>query len=205
MTAIRCGMEVEPEFKVISYFNTKAFIFRLGSVVSNLSESILRDIEREIKAIEKERSASHETSRTGLQNEPTGISRTSTRSRGKQSGNRAVRHESHVFREWVDAIMDCQEDKNLKSTLTPIVSKLSDMRIVSSELDNMLYEPIKEFMMMTALLLGNIPLIYFLNRDWYHAVMHTTVGKGTLAICIIVLFVSISGVVKLSKSVEYRR
>ncbi|MCT4563544.1 MAG: hypothetical protein N4A68_04420 [Maledivibacter sp.] len=113
--------------------------------------------------------------------------------------------DSDVFREWVDAIMDCQEDKNLKSTLTPIVSKLSDMRIVSSELDNMLYEPIKEFMMMVALLLGNIPLIYFLNRDWYHALMHTPIGKGTLAICIGVLFVSISGVIKLSKPVEYRR
>ncbi|WP_243141156.1 DUF6908 domain-containing protein [Alkaliphilus pronyensis] len=95
MTAIRCGMEVEPEFKVISYFSSKPFIFRLGSVVSNISESILRDIEREIKAIQKERSASHETSRTGLQNESTGLSRTSTRSRGEQSGNRAVRHESH--------------------------------------------------------------------------------------------------------------
>ena len=113
--------------------------------------------------------------------------------------------DSDVFREWVDAIMDCQEDKNLKSTLTPIVSKLSDMRIVSAELDNMLYEPIKEFMMMEALLLGNIPLIYFLNRDWYHTLMHTPVGKGTLAICTIVLVISISGVVKLSRPVEYRR
>ncbi|WP_243141131.1 type II secretion system F family protein [Alkaliphilus pronyensis] len=113
--------------------------------------------------------------------------------------------DSDVFREWVDVLMDCQEDKNLKSTLIPIVSKLSDMRIVSSELDNMLYEPIKEFMMMAALLLGNIPLIYFLNRDWYHTLMHTPVGKGTLAICTIVLVISISGVVKLSRPVEYRR
>lgn len=113
--------------------------------------------------------------------------------------------DSDVFREWVDAIMDCQEDKNLKTTLTPIVSKLSDMRIVSAELDNMLYEPLKEFMMMLALLLGNIPLIYFLNRDWYHTLMHTPVGKGTLAICTVVLFIAISGVVKLSRPVEYRR
>lgn len=113
--------------------------------------------------------------------------------------------DSDVFREWVDAIMDCQEDKNLKSTLTPIVSKLSDMRIVSAELDNMIYEPVKEFMIMVALLLGNIPLIYFLNRDWYYALMHTPIGKGTLAICTIVLFISISGVVKLSRPVEYRR
>ncbi len=113
--------------------------------------------------------------------------------------------DSDVFRQWIDAIIDCQEDKNLKSTLTPIISKLSDMRIVSAELDNMLYEPIKEFMIMAALQIANIPLIYFLNKDWYKSLMHTPIGKGTLAICTVVLFISISGVVRLSKPVEYRR
>ncbi|WDV48236.1 hypothetical protein PV797_11075 [Clostridiaceae bacterium M8S5] len=113
--------------------------------------------------------------------------------------------DSDVFRQWVDAVIDCQEDKNLKSTLTPIVSKLSDMRIVSSELDNMLSEPIKEFMIMVALQIANIPLIYLLNRDWYKSLMHTPVGKGTLVICTVVLFISIAGVVRLSKPVEYKR
>ena len=40
-----------------------------------------------------------------------------------------------VFEEWVDTVMDCQEDHNLKNTLPVIVSKLSDMRIVSVELE----------------------------------------------------------------------
>ncbi len=113
--------------------------------------------------------------------------------------------DSDVFRQWVDAIIDCQEDKNLKSTLTPIVTKLSDMRIVSGELDNMLYEPVKEFMMMASLLIGNIPLIYFLNKEWYKSLMFTPIGKGVLAICTVVLFISIAGVVKHSKPVEYKR
>lgn len=113
--------------------------------------------------------------------------------------------DSDVFRQWVDAVIECQEDKNLKSTLTPIVSKLSDMRIVSAELNNMIYEPLKEFMIMAVLLIANIPLIYFLNRNWYKSLMFTPVGKGTLAICTGVLFFSIAGVVKLSKPVEYRR
>lgn len=67
--------------------------------------------------------------------------------------------DNDVFKEWVDAIIACQEDKNLKTTLTPIVSKLSDMRIVSAELDYLLYEPMKEFITMTILLVGNIPLM----------------------------------------------
>jgi len=113
--------------------------------------------------------------------------------------------DSPVFHEWVNAVIDCQEDKNLKSTLTPIVSKLSDMRIVSAELDYLLFVPVKEFISMAVLLIGNIPLMYFLNRDWYDTLMTNTLGKVVLAICGTILFVSIAGVVRLSKPIEYRR
>lgn len=113
--------------------------------------------------------------------------------------------DSAVFHEWVDGVIACQEDKNLKSTLTPIVSKLSDMRIVSGELDYLLYEPMKEFITMAVLLVANIPLMYFLNRDWYNTLLYHTIGQVVLAVCATVLFVSIAGVVRLSKPVEYRR
>lgn len=113
--------------------------------------------------------------------------------------------DNDVFREWVDGVIACQEDKNLKSTLTPIVIKLSDMRIVSSELDYLLYEPMKEFITMTILLIGNIPLMYFLNKSWYETLMFTTIGKAILAICILMIFVSLAAVIKLIKPVEYKR
>lgn len=110
-----------------------------------------------------------------------------------------------VFHEWVNAIIDCQEDKNLKSTLTPIVGKLSDMRVVTAELDYLLYEPVKEFISMAVLLVGNIPLMYFLNREWYLILMTHIVGKVVLAICGVLLFISLAAVVRLSKPIEYKR
>lgn len=116
-----------------------------------------------------------------------------------------VKIDNDVFREWIDAVIACQEDKNLKNTLTPIVSKLSDMRIVGAELDYLLYEPMKEFITMTILLIGNIPLMYFLNKDWYGTLMFTSFGKAILAICTTVIFVSLAAVIKLTKPVEYRR
>lgn len=113
--------------------------------------------------------------------------------------------DSPVFDEWVNAVIDCQEDKNLKSTLNPIVSKLSDIRVVSAELDNLLFEPVKEFISMALLLVGNVPLMYFLNRDWYATLMNTSLGKFVLAVCGVILFISLAGVVRLSKPIEYRR
>lgn len=115
------------------------------------------------------------------------------------------RLDNDVFHEWINAMMACREDKTLKTTLIPIISKLSDMRVVSAELDYLMYEPLKEYITMALLLAGNIPLIYFLNKDWYSALVDTGFGKAILAVCGAVLFVSLAAVIRLTKPVEYKR
>ncbi len=74
MTAIRCSirepMMSSPEpFKTLTDFSSKALTLRLGYVASTLSETILREIEREIKEIQKQQRGvkNNETSRTELQ------------------------------------------------------------------------------------------------------------------------------------------
>jgi len=113
--------------------------------------------------------------------------------------------ENAVFREWCDALIACQLDRNLKTTLTPIVTKLSDMRVVNGELENMVFEPRKEFIAMQILVIGNIPLLYFLNKDWYHTLMHTAIGQIILAICFTAIFISAAFVIRLTQPIEYRR
>lgn len=110
-----------------------------------------------------------------------------------------------VFREWVAALLACRHDRGLKTTLTPIVAKLSDMRIVNGELENLVFEPRKEFITMQILLIGNIPLLYWLNADWYEVLMHTPMGQIILAIIAAILFVSTAAVIKLTQPIEYRR
>lgn len=113
--------------------------------------------------------------------------------------------ENPVFQEWVAALLLCQHDRGLKTTLTPIVAKLSDMRIVNGELENLVTDPRKEFITMQVLVVGNIPLLYFLNQDWYHTLMHTPLGQMILAVCAAVIFVSTAFVIKLTQPIEYRR
>ena len=110
-----------------------------------------------------------------------------------------------VFHEWVDVVIACQNDYNLKATLPSIVSKLSDMRIVSAELDVLLFEPVKEYITMVVLLLSSIPLLYFLNKDWYRILLFTEFGKVLLAVCGTVIFTSIAAVVKHTRPIEYKR
>jgi len=113
--------------------------------------------------------------------------------------------DNDVFREWCDALADCQFDRSLKTTLTPIISKLSDMRIVNGELENLVFEPQKEFVMMAILVAGNVPLMYFLNKSWYQTLMHTPVGQIMLALTAAVIFISTAFMIKLTKPIEYRR
>ena len=113
--------------------------------------------------------------------------------------------DNEVFQEWCDAIAACQHDRSLKTTLTPIVSKLSDMRIVNAELEYLVFEPRKEFIIMALLVVGNVPIMYFLNKDWYHTLINTAVGQIILALCAVAIFVSSSFVIRLTKPIEYRR
>ena len=107
--------------------------------------------------------------------------------------------------EWCEALSACQYDHSMKSTLNPIVAKLSDMRIINGELENLVFAPRKEFISMAALVVLNIPLLYFLNKDWYAALMTTVPGKAVLAVCAAAIFLSFARVVKLTQPIEYRR
>ncbi len=113
--------------------------------------------------------------------------------------------QNEVFQEWLDAICNCQYDRSLKTTLTPIVAKLSDMRIVNADLEYLVSEPRKEFIIMALLVVGNVPIMYFLNKGWYHTLMYTPVGQAILAVCAAAIFISAAFVIKLTKPIEYRR
>lgn len=64
---------------------------------------------------------------------------------------------------------------------------------------------IMKLYIMQVLVVGNIPLLYFLNRDWFNTLMHTAMGQIILAVCAGVIFVSTAFVIKLTQPIEYRR
>ncbi len=113
--------------------------------------------------------------------------------------------DNEIFREWCDAVSACQHDRGLKTTLTPIVNKLSDMRIVNAELEYLMFGPRKEFIIMTIFVIGNIPLMHAVNQSWYNTLMHTAAGQIILAATAALVFVSTAFVIKLTKPIEFRR
>jgi len=110
-----------------------------------------------------------------------------------------------IFAEWCDTLIQCQDDRTLKDTLQPVVAKLTDVRIVNNELKTMLSSVRNEYWMMVALVAGNIPLLYFLNRDWFETLMFTTPGKIVLCICGAVILITALFMMKFTKPIAYKR
>ena len=110
-----------------------------------------------------------------------------------------------IFEEWCDTLISCQNDRTLKDTLMPVVSKLTDVRLVNNSLKTMLAETRREYWMMVAMVLANIPLLYCINNDWYDALMYTTIGKAVIAVCGVVIIITAIRMNKITKPVEYKR
>ena len=110
-----------------------------------------------------------------------------------------------IFAEWCETLVACQDDRTLKDTLMPIVTKLTDVRIVNNEIKGTLSSARIEYYMMAGMVVGNIPLLYFLNKDWFNALMFTTLGKLVLAICGLVIIVTAVLMLRFTKQIEYRK
>ena len=110
-----------------------------------------------------------------------------------------------IFGEWVDTLIACQDDRTLKDTLMPVVAKLTDVRIANNEIKGMLSAARIEYWMMAGMVVGNIPLLYLLNKDWYNALMFTTPGKIVLAVCGAAILITALFMFKWTKPVEYKK
>ena len=110
-----------------------------------------------------------------------------------------------IYEEWCDTLIACQNDRTLKDTLMPVVSKLTDVRLVNNSLKTMLAETRREYWMMVLMVVGNIPLLYCLNRGWYDALMNTVFGKIVLAISGVVIIITAIRMNKITKPIEYKR
>lgn len=110
-----------------------------------------------------------------------------------------------IFEEWCDVLLSCQNDRTLKDTLMPVVSKLTDVRLVNNSLKTMLDNARREYYTMVVMVVANIPILYIINKDWYNALMNTMLGKVVLAICALVIFITAMRLNKITKPVEYKR
>lgn len=110
-----------------------------------------------------------------------------------------------IWGEWCDTLIACQDDRTLKDTLMPVVAKLTDVRLANSEIKGLLVAARTEYWMMAGMVVANIPLLYVLNRDWYAALMYSTLGKIVMAVCAGAILITVLLMFKFTKPIEYKK
>ena len=110
-----------------------------------------------------------------------------------------------IFAEWCEVLIQCQDDRTLNDTLMPVVNKLTDVRVVNNELKTMMAAVRNEYWVMVALVVGNVPLLYVLNKDWFHTLVFATEGKAILGVCGIVILITALLMLKFTKPISYKR
>lgn len=113
--------------------------------------------------------------------------------------------DDELFAEWVEALIRCQDDRTLKDTLRPIVEKLTDVRLVNNELKTLLASARNEYWMMVLMVLGNLPLLFMLNKDWFRTLLVTVQGKAVLGICGAVILITFLLMLKFTRPISYKR
>ena len=176
--------ELETTLSII----TTSYI-RVGDIVTAVRENL-----RYIKSPLREIFASFEFEATSL---------TSNMTRAILNLRNKI--DDDIFDEWCDTLIQCQDDSTQKDTLLSVVGKLADVRQVNSELSAMLAAARNEYWVMVALVVGNVPLLYVLNKDWYHTLVYSIPGKLVCGVCGIVILITALLMMKYTKPIEYKR
>lgn len=85
-----------------------------------------------------------------------------------------------IFHQWCDILILCQSDHTLKAGLMPIVSKLSELKSQQDENETLMMMPLRDIIFMIMIVLSVFPLLYLLNQDWYHYLVHTFWGQVSI-------------------------
>ena len=122
----------------------------------------------------------------------------------KAIANLKAKVDDEIFKEWCDGLLRCQDDSTLKETLQPIINKLSIIRQVNTEMKGNVAGMRTEYYTMVAILVGNVPLVWVLNKDWFHTLCSELPGQIVLGICGTAILITYLLLVKYTKPVKFK-
>jgi K+-transporting ATPase A subunit len=111
--------------------------------------------------------------------------------------------DNRIFDEWVMQAMLCQRNYEMIPMLLPIVEKLSNERQVQADLKTIMYDPVKEFVMMAVLCVSIIPLLFLIKRDWFNIFVFSTPGRVMMALDMLTILVGVYKCIRITRPVEY--
>lgn len=110
-----------------------------------------------------------------------------------------------IFQSWCTSLIQCQSDRNLKYTLQPIVNKFSQTKAIQAELETEFMKPLANFITMSLMVIGCIPGLYVINKEWFLCLTDTIWGQLAMTITALCVLFGINKAVNLSQPIEPKR
>lgn len=95
--------------------------------------------------------------------------------------------DNKYWREWIDRLIQCQDNRSLVMLLPPIPKALSEQRQIQMELDTMMQKIWSQHLSVALIAIGLIPFVTFINAEWGQVLWNTTIGKLIVALDVAVV------------------
>ena len=99
--------------------------------------------------------------------------------------NLARRINNKYFKKWIDALILCHHDRNLKFALQPIIDEMNDAKLRRMRNDTAMKITWRVYIATLALLFSIIPIFRFLNDTWFIILTRTLQGRFCLVLMIL--------------------
>ena len=107
-----------------------------------------------------------------------------------------------IYHEWCDTMLLCQDDRELKHSLQPIVDQFRDNKDLQQSMETILLQPTREYRNIVFIVLLTFPLLYFLNKDWFATLVGTFGGKALITALSVIIFIGMNKAINLSRPVD---
>ena len=97
---------------------------------------------------------------------------------------------NRIFHEWIDVLIQSQTNFNMKKNLTKILDKFADMRAVEAEVNTILEDARRSYVLMFVLSITMPFFLCIINQDWKEILLQSTAGKLLIAAFLLGVFSS---------------
>lgn len=110
---------------------------------------------------------------------------------------------NQVFYEWCTTLIQCQDDRTLKDNLTPVVTKLTDIRLINTQIESTIATAKSEYYAMVAFMVASIPLLATLSPGSMEILTETPFGKFLVGVVAAVVLFTYFRLRHITKPVEF--
>lgn len=97
---------------------------------------------------------------------------------------------NRIFHEWIDVLIQSQTNFNMKKNLTKILDKFADMRAVEAEVNTILEDARRSYLLMLIISIAMPFFLCIINQDWKEILLQSTTGKLLIAAFLLGVFIS---------------